>query len=94
VKFLAVTLIVHRPDPLTGVRKPTHDRFREVLDNALPAEDFESLAGGPTDFQHRASRELSQSKVAPVSRGEIPDPPFVGGPVLPAPPLTQESAHV
>jgi hypothetical protein len=37
VKFLAVTLIVHRPDPVTGVRKPTQDRFREVLDNALLA---------------------------------------------------------
>ncbi|MFF3131582.1 LLM class flavin-dependent oxidoreductase [Streptomyces mirabilis] len=38
MKFLAITLIVHRPDPITGVRKPTHDRFREVLDNALLAE--------------------------------------------------------
>lgn len=40
MKFLAITLIVHRPDPLTGVHKPTHDRFREVLDNALLAEDL------------------------------------------------------
>jgi alkanesulfonate monooxygenase SsuD/methylene tetrahydromethanopterin reductase-like flavin-dependent oxidoreductase (luciferase family) len=40
VKFLAVTLIVHRPDPLTGGQKPTHDRFREVLDSALLAEEL------------------------------------------------------
>ncbi|MFF9045858.1 LLM class flavin-dependent oxidoreductase [Streptomyces parvulus] len=40
MKFLAVTLIVHRPDPITGVHKPTHDRFREVLDNALLAEEL------------------------------------------------------
>ncbi|MFD8758318.1 LLM class flavin-dependent oxidoreductase [Streptomyces mirabilis] len=40
MKFLAITLIVHRPDPITGVRKPAHDRFREVLDNALLAEEL------------------------------------------------------
>ncbi|MEU5891328.1 LLM class flavin-dependent oxidoreductase [Streptomyces sp. NPDC047461] len=40
MKFLAITLIVHRPDPVKGVRKSTHDRFREVLDNAVPAEEL------------------------------------------------------
>ncbi|GAA5699386.1 hypothetical protein Save01_00173 [Streptomyces avermitilis] len=40
MKFLAVTLIVHAPDPVTGVRKPTNDRFREVIDNALLAEEL------------------------------------------------------
>lgn len=40
MRFLAITLIVHRPDPVTGVHKPTHDRFREVLDNALFAEEL------------------------------------------------------
>ncbi|MEU1916591.1 LLM class flavin-dependent oxidoreductase [Streptomyces massasporeus] len=40
MKFLAITLIVHRPDPITGVRKPTHERFREVLDSALLAEEL------------------------------------------------------
>ncbi|MGW1957553.1 LLM class flavin-dependent oxidoreductase [Streptomyces sp. NPDC001920] len=40
MKFLAITLIVHRPDPITGVHKPTHARFREVLDNALLAEEL------------------------------------------------------
>ncbi len=40
MKFIAITLIVHRPDPLTGVQKPTHDRFGEVLDNALLAEEL------------------------------------------------------
>ncbi|MGH1552567.1 hypothetical protein ACRAWF_12120 [Streptomyces sp. L7] len=40
MKFLAITLIVHRPDPVTGIRKPTHERFREVLENALLAEEL------------------------------------------------------
>ncbi|MFE3852328.1 LLM class flavin-dependent oxidoreductase [Streptomyces griseorubiginosus] len=40
MKFLAITLVVHRPDPVTGVRKSTHERFREVLDNALLAEEL------------------------------------------------------
>ncbi|MER6733201.1 LLM class flavin-dependent oxidoreductase [Streptomyces puniciscabiei] len=40
MKFLAITLIVHRPDPVTGVQKPTQDRFREVLDNAVLAEEL------------------------------------------------------
>lgn len=40
MKFLAITLIVHAPDPVTGVRKSTHERFREVVDNALLAEDL------------------------------------------------------
>ncbi|MEU1511491.1 LLM class flavin-dependent oxidoreductase [Streptomyces sp. NPDC005811] len=40
MRFLAITLIVHRPDPVTGVLKPTQDRFREVLDNALLAEEL------------------------------------------------------
>ncbi|MEU5701188.1 LLM class flavin-dependent oxidoreductase [Streptomyces aurantiacus] len=40
MKFLAITLIVHAPDPVTGVLKPTGARFREVLDNALLAEEL------------------------------------------------------
>jgi alkanesulfonate monooxygenase SsuD/methylene tetrahydromethanopterin reductase-like flavin-dependent oxidoreductase (luciferase family) len=40
VKFLVITLIVHAPDPVTGVQKSTHERFREVIDNALLAEDL------------------------------------------------------
>ncbi|MFD0312709.1 LLM class flavin-dependent oxidoreductase [Streptomyces flavalbus] len=40
MRFLAITLIVHRPDPITGVHKTTQDRFREVLDNALLAEEL------------------------------------------------------
>ncbi|WP_338681411.1 LLM class flavin-dependent oxidoreductase [Streptomyces acidiscabies] len=40
MRFLAITLIVHRPDPATGVQKSTQDRFREVLDNAVLAEEL------------------------------------------------------
>ncbi|KAF3468585.1 LLM class flavin-dependent oxidoreductase [Streptomyces sp. Tu 3180] len=50
-------------------------------------------AGGLTQARHRDSLELFQSEVAPVLRREIPDPPFAWGPVLPAPPLTPESAR-
>jgi alkanesulfonate monooxygenase SsuD/methylene tetrahydromethanopterin reductase-like flavin-dependent oxidoreductase (luciferase family) len=40
VKFLNITLIVHAPDPITGVLKSTNDRFREVIENALLAEEL------------------------------------------------------
>jgi alkanesulfonate monooxygenase SsuD/methylene tetrahydromethanopterin reductase-like flavin-dependent oxidoreductase (luciferase family) len=38
VRFLAITLIVHAAHPVTGERKSTRERFREVIDNALLAE--------------------------------------------------------
>lgn len=40
MRFINITLIVHAPDPLTGVQKSTHERFREVIDNALLAEEL------------------------------------------------------
>ncbi len=40
MKFLAITLIVHAPDPITGKQKSTRDRFREVVDNAVLAEEL------------------------------------------------------
>ncbi|MEV4630365.1 LLM class flavin-dependent oxidoreductase [Micromonospora sp. NPDC049523] len=40
MKFLAITLIVHAPHPVTGEQKSTADRFREVVDNALLAEQL------------------------------------------------------
>ncbi|CAL9656197.1 LLM class flavin-dependent oxidoreductase [Streptomyces sp. enrichment culture] len=40
MKFLAITLIVHRPDPVTGEPGSTQARFREVLDNAVLAEEL------------------------------------------------------
>jgi alkanesulfonate monooxygenase SsuD/methylene tetrahydromethanopterin reductase-like flavin-dependent oxidoreductase (luciferase family) len=40
MKFLAITLIVHAADPATGVPKPTRDRFREVVDNAVLVEEL------------------------------------------------------
>ena len=40
MKFLLITLIVHAPHPVTGERKSTSERFREVLDNALLAEEL------------------------------------------------------
>jgi alkanesulfonate monooxygenase SsuD/methylene tetrahydromethanopterin reductase-like flavin-dependent oxidoreductase (luciferase family) len=48
VKFLAITLIVHSPDPRTGLLKPVTERFREVIDNAVLAEElgFEGFGVG------------------------------------------------
>jgi alkanesulfonate monooxygenase SsuD/methylene tetrahydromethanopterin reductase-like flavin-dependent oxidoreductase (luciferase family) len=40
VKFLAITLIVHMPDPLTGIMKPTTERLREVVEGAVLAEEL------------------------------------------------------
>jgi alkanesulfonate monooxygenase SsuD/methylene tetrahydromethanopterin reductase-like flavin-dependent oxidoreductase (luciferase family) len=40
LKFLAITLIVHAPDPVTGVRKPTTERLREVVRNAVLTEEL------------------------------------------------------
>jgi alkanesulfonate monooxygenase SsuD/methylene tetrahydromethanopterin reductase-like flavin-dependent oxidoreductase (luciferase family) len=40
MKFIAITLIVHAPDPVTGLPKSTTDRFREVIGNAVLAEEL------------------------------------------------------
>ncbi|OZV77423.1 LLM class flavin-dependent oxidoreductase [Micromonospora echinospora] len=40
MKFLLITLITHLPDPVTGQRKSTTERFREVVDNAVLAEQL------------------------------------------------------
>ncbi|AUG80085.1 Flavin-dependent oxidoreductase [Kitasatospora sp. MMS16-BH015] len=40
MKFLAITLIPHTPDPATGQPKPTRERFREVVENAVLAEEL------------------------------------------------------
>ena len=40
MKFLAMTLITHVPDPITGVLKSTTERFRDVVENAVLAEEL------------------------------------------------------
>jgi alkanesulfonate monooxygenase SsuD/methylene tetrahydromethanopterin reductase-like flavin-dependent oxidoreductase (luciferase family) len=40
MKFIAITLIVHAPDPVTGVQPSTQERFRQVIDSALVAEEL------------------------------------------------------
>ena len=40
MKFLAISLIVHTPHPVTGVRKTTAERFRELFDNAVLADEL------------------------------------------------------
>lgn len=48
MRFLTITLIIHAPDPVTGVRKSTSERFREVVESALLAEElgFDGFAVG------------------------------------------------
>ncbi|WP_406325113.1 hypothetical protein [Streptomyces sp. NBC_01617] len=40
MKFQAITLTIHTPAPVTGVRRPTDERFREVIDNAVPVKEL------------------------------------------------------
>ncbi|GAA0297942.1 LLM class flavin-dependent oxidoreductase [Kineococcus aurantiacus] len=40
MKFLAMTLITHTPDPVTGVWPTQHERFTEVVENATLAEQW------------------------------------------------------
>lgn len=48
MRFITITLIVHAPNPLTGQQKSTADRFGEVLDKALLAQElgFDGFAVG------------------------------------------------
>ncbi|MDX3801865.1 LLM class flavin-dependent oxidoreductase [Streptomyces sp. AK04-3B] len=102
MKFLAVTLVAHRPDPVTGVQKSVHDRFREVLDSALPAEESGLDGFGVGERHERPFISTSPTVVlghaaALTKRVRL----FTAvttlsawGPVLPASPITQESARV
>ena len=40
MKFLAITLITHLPDPVTKIQKSTTDTYRSVVQNALLAEEL------------------------------------------------------
>lgn len=40
MRFITITLIVHAPDPVTGVMPSTAARLREVLDSAVLAEEL------------------------------------------------------
>jgi alkanesulfonate monooxygenase SsuD/methylene tetrahydromethanopterin reductase-like flavin-dependent oxidoreductase (luciferase family) len=40
VKFIAISLIVHTPHPVTGERKSTAERFRELIDNAILVDEL------------------------------------------------------
>jgi hypothetical protein len=62
VKFLAIPLIVPAPVPVTGVRKPTNERFREVIDNALP---------GPWPAWEPRATVLAEPEPTPVP---VPEP--------------------
>jgi hypothetical protein len=72
VKFLAITLITHAPDQITGIRKSTQDRFREVLDSLsggrlepiIGTRYGESLELVPTGDSTGAAQGHSRSAVA------------------------------
>lgn len=79
MKFLAIIIVVHGPDPITGVQRSTHDRFREVVDNAILAEQlgFDGFGVGERPFISSAdSLTLFQDEIAPVLNRSIPDPPW------------------
>ena len=40
MKFLAITLITHVADPVTGIQKSTTERLRDVVENAVLAEEL------------------------------------------------------
>lgn len=40
MKLIAITLIVHAPDPVTGQQISTHERFAQVVRSALAAEEL------------------------------------------------------
>ena len=40
MKFIAISLIVHTPHPVTGERKSTAERFRELIDNAILVDEL------------------------------------------------------
>jgi alkanesulfonate monooxygenase SsuD/methylene tetrahydromethanopterin reductase-like flavin-dependent oxidoreductase (luciferase family) len=40
MRFLLITLIAHAPDPVTGLQSTTSERFRQVIDSALLAEEL------------------------------------------------------
>lgn len=40
MKFLLITLITHVPDPVTGARTSTTERFRQVVEGAVLAEEL------------------------------------------------------
>jgi hypothetical protein len=46
MKFLAISLIVHAPDPITSGQKSTTERFREVIGKPGLQPVFADL-GGP-----------------------------------------------
>jgi len=48
MRFLVITLITHHPDPVTGEKKSAAERLRDVVDNAVLAEElgFDGFAVG------------------------------------------------
>lgn len=52
MKFLLITLITHLPDPITGVQPSTRRRLRDVVENAVLAEElgFDGYGVGGSPF--------------------------------------------
>ncbi|MFF9032838.1 hypothetical protein [Streptomyces iakyrus] len=66
MKFIAITLIVHRRDPVADVRKPTHDRFREVLDNTPLAEKLGFVGAGTAGILVAPTSQQALAAYRPV----------------------------
>ncbi len=56
MRFITITLIVDAPDPVTGERKSTQDRFPEVLGN----ERSSALIGSPAQVIEKVHRYHEQ----------------------------------
>ena len=88
VKFLLITLITHHPDPVTGEKKSPADRLREVVDNAVLAEElgFDGFGVGerhehpfissspPVVLSHIAARTSSIGLFTAVTTLSLLDP--------------------
>jgi len=85
MRFLAITLIVHAPDPVTGAQPSGPQqvidkvhRYHQQLGHTVM--HLHAEPGGLTWARHRASLELFQSDIAPALRRDIPDPPWPWAP--------------
>ena len=88
VKFLLITLITHHPDPVTGEKKSSAERLREVVDSAVLAEElgFDGFAVGerhedpfissspPVVLSHIAARTSSIALFTAVTTLSLLDP--------------------
>ncbi len=79
MKFLAITLITDSADPVTSAPTPTRERFREVVDAALVAEELGFDGVGVGERHERpflsSSPPVVLSHIAALTAGSGCSPP-------------------